>query len=126
MKICVDENIPIMTLRALQVLGHDVRDIRGTEHKGSSDAVLWEIAQQEERLLITTDKGFTQHRAEPHYGVLITRLRQPTRHSIHQRIMQAMAQFAPEEWPGLLAVMRDTVQSIWRSGGKPPLGDTNG
>jgi hypothetical protein len=30
MKIFVDENIPLMTVRALREMGHDVRDIRGT------------------------------------------------------------------------------------------------
>ena len=65
--------------------------------------------------MITTDKGFTQHREELHHGILIIRLRQPNRHKIHQRVMQAMAQFAAEEWLDLLVVMRDVMQSMWRN-----------
>jgi len=118
MKIFVDENIPLTTIETLREMGHDVQDLRGTEDEGMADDVLWEMVQREGRLLITTDKGFTQHRDEPHCGILIVRLRQPNRHKIHQRVMQAMAQFAVGEWPGLLAVMRDTVQSIWRAGEK--------
>ena len=34
---------------------------------------------------------------------------------IHARIMAAFRQFPDREWPGLLVVMRDTVQSIYRS-----------
>jgi len=117
MKIFVDENIPLMTVRVLREMGHDVRDIRGTAEKGITDDALWEIAQQEGRLLITTDKGFTQHREELHHGILIVRLRQPNRHKIHQRVMQAMTQFAAEEWRDLLVVMRDVMQSVWRTGG---------
>jgi uncharacterized protein with PIN domain len=83
-----------------------------------ADDTLWEMVQREGRLLITTDKGFTQHRDELHYGVLIVRLRQPNRHKIHQRVMRAMAQFTVDEWPGLMVVMRDTVQSVWRAGEK--------
>ncbi len=30
MKVTVDEHIPLMTVRALRMMGHDVRDIRGT------------------------------------------------------------------------------------------------
>jgi predicted nuclease of predicted toxin-antitoxin system len=116
MKICVDENIPMRTVRALQAMGHDVHDLRGTPEKGSGDPLLWEIAQQEGRMLITTDKGFTRYRDETHYGVLVIRLRRPNRYTIHEHIMQAMTEFAVEEWPGLLVVMRDTVQSIWRTG----------
>ena len=64
MKILVDENIPILTANALQGLGHDVLDIRGTVHEGIKDTELWELAQQEECLLITTDKGFTSKRGQ--------------------------------------------------------------
>jgi len=117
MKLAVDEHIPLMTVRALEDLGHEVRDIRGTADEGMQDDALWEMVQQEERLLITTDKGFTHYRMMPHYGILVVRLRKPNRHRIHQRIMQAMAQVAEAEWPGLLVVMRDVAQSIWRRQG---------
>jgi predicted nuclease of predicted toxin-antitoxin system len=78
MKILVDEHIPLMTVRALRLIGHDVHDIRGTLDEGMQDDALWAMAQQEERLLMTTDKGFTQYRMARHHGVLIIRLRQPT------------------------------------------------
>ena len=115
MKICVDEHIPLITFRALRLMGHDVRDIRGTPDEGMDDGDLWAMVQREERLLITADKGFTQYRAEPHYGVLIIRLRRPNRQRIHARIMQAIGQFSESEWPGLLVTMRDAAQSTWRA-----------
>lgn len=114
MRILVDENIPLMTVHALREMGHEVLDIRGTANEGAADEILWEIIQRQGRLLITTDKGFTEHRDEQHHGILIVRLRQPNRYKIHQRAMQAMKQFAEKEWPGLLVVMRDMVQSVWR------------
>jgi predicted nuclease of predicted toxin-antitoxin system len=119
MKIFVDEHIPLMTVQTLRLRGHDVRDIRGTPDEGMKDNDLWAMAQREERLLITADKGFTQYRAEPHYGVLIIRLRRPNRQKIHARIMQAMGQFSESEWPGLLVTMRDVAQSTWRARKKP-------
>jgi hypothetical protein len=66
--------------------------------------------------LITTDKGFAHHREELHHGILIVRLKQPNRHKIHERVMQAMAQFSAEEWCDSLVVMRDVMQSVWRTG----------
>jgi predicted nuclease of predicted toxin-antitoxin system len=75
------------------------------------DDALWEMAQREERLLMTTDKGFTQYRMVPHHGVLIIRLRRPNRYKIYQCIMQALRQFSDTEWPGLLVVMRDVAQN---------------
>ena len=115
MKICVDENIPLMTVAELGSLGHDVLDIRGTATQGISDDLLWELAQKESRLLISTDKGFVQRRNESHHGILIVRLRQPNEQKIHERVMRAMGQFAEDEWAGLVVVMRDAVQSVWRA-----------
>lgn len=114
MNICVDENIPIITVVELRNLGYDVLDIRGTDAQGVSDEILWQKVQREKRLLITTDKGFASHRRESHSGILIVRLRQPNEEKIHERIMGAVRQVAEEDWPGLLVVMRDVVQSSWR------------
>jgi hypothetical protein len=50
MKILVGEHIPLMTAGALLLLGHDVRDIRGTSGEGMEDDALWEMAQRGERL----------------------------------------------------------------------------
>lgn len=115
MKICVDENIPLVTVAELENLGHDILDIRGTIEQGLSDDLLWEKVQGENRLLITTDKGFANYRAESHNGILIVRLRQPNEQKIHLRIMQAINQYSESEWAGLLVVMRDAVQSVWRN-----------
>ena len=110
MKIFVDENVPLTTVDELRSKGFDVTDIRGTPEQGITDAELWQRAQNEKRLLITTDKGFSSHREENHYGILIIRLKQPTRLKIHQRVMQAISKYSEEQWPGLMVVMRDSVQ----------------
>ncbi len=115
MNIFVDENIPTMTVNALREKGFDVFDIRGTFMQGIADEELWQIVQKEKRFLITTDKGFSRRRNEVHHGILIVRLKQPNRLRIHQRIMAAIAQYPETEWHGLMIVMRDSVQSIWRS-----------
>ncbi|MBE7532272.1 MAG: DUF5615 family PIN-like protein [Chloroflexi bacterium] len=114
MKILVDENIPVMTVQALQQMGYVIKDIRGTADEGLKDILLWEMVQQEGRLLIATDKGFAQKRYENHQGVLIVRLRKPNRRKIHGRVLQAMHHFSEEEWPGLVVIMRDVAKSTWR------------
>jgi len=115
MKIFADENIPLITIMELRSKGFDVKDIRGTHDQGITDDQLWQIAQKEKILLITTDKGFSSQRNEPHHGILIIRLRQPSRPKIHQRIMQAMNKYPADEWQGLMVIIRDTVQSSWRN-----------
>jgi predicted nuclease of predicted toxin-antitoxin system len=114
-KILVDENIPLVTVETLRSFGHDVLDIRGTPDEGMEDPELWLKSQSEGRLLITTDKGFSKCRNELHYGILIVRLRKPNQLKIHQRVMQAMNQFDENQWSGLLVVMRDVVQAVWKS-----------
>ena len=51
MKLFVDEHIPLMTVRTLRMLGHDVRDIRGTPDEGMEDDALWEMAQRDMQAL---------------------------------------------------------------------------
>lgn len=114
MKIFVDENIPSITVCALRGAGHDVKDIRGTPDEGMSDAEVWQTVQNENRLLITTDKGFSKYRNETHNGILIVRLRKPNQDKIHERVMRAINQFKKREWKGLLVVVRDLVQSVWK------------
>ena len=116
MKILVDENIPNSTVGALRSAGHDVLDIRGTPDEGLTDEEIFRVATEQQRLLITTDKGFVQRRDESHFGILIVRLKRPTGAEIHRRVMLALAQFPEDAWTGLVVVMRDVAQSIWRSG----------
>jgi len=115
MRILVDENIPNITVHELRAMGHDVLDIRRTERQGMLDDDLWPFVQTEQRMLVTTDKGFTEHRDDNHHGLLIVRLRQPNEQRIHARIMAAFRQFSERDWPGLLVVIRDTVQSVHRA-----------
>jgi len=114
MKILVDENIPLMTVETLVQLGHDVLDLRGTDHQGKNDDAVWSLVRKGRRMLITTDKGFINHRQENNWGILIIRLRQPNRLRIHQHVMQMVRRFSDRDWPNMVVVARDTVQSIWK------------
>lgn len=114
MNIVVDENIPKLTVDALRADGHTVTDLRGTPDQGVEDPDLWRTAILLKALLITTDKGFTSHRSEPHSGILIIRLRQPNLAKIHARVMLAMQLHDEADWQNLTLVMRDAVQSAFR------------
>lgn len=115
MDILVDENIPTITVQALQQLGHEVKDIRGTPDEGMPDELLWQMALSEKRILITTDKGFSQYRNDSHHGLLIVRLKRPNQDRIHRRVTQAIQHNEESQWKGLMMVIRDTAQSVWKS-----------
>ena len=114
MKIFADENIPLRTVNQLREQGHDVVDIRGAADQGITDEELWQKAQAEKCLLVTTDKGFASYREKAHYGILIIRLKQPTCMKIHNHIIQTIKKYPPQEWSGLMVVVRDVVQSSWK------------
>ena len=117
MLILVDENIPRITVAWLREQGHDVLDIRGTKSQGIDDPLLWRKALAENRLLITTDRGFTEYRGTSHAGILIVRLKQPNRLRIYNAVILAMQRFAVHQWPNQLVVVRDSTLSASRSGG---------
>jgi predicted nuclease of predicted toxin-antitoxin system len=115
--IVVDENIPGQTIAWLVAQGHAVSEARKPPLRAAADSVLWDTAQNELALLITTDKGFADRWTEPHHGMLIVRLRKPNRQKIHERIVLAMEQRTVADWKGLLCVMRDRTQSTRRASG---------
>lgn len=115
MNIFVDENIPNLSVEELRRMGHDVMDIRGTDKEGLDDKGIWQIVEEQKRMLITTDKGFANYRDELHYGMIIVRLRQPNRKKIHSGKLQTFTAYKESEWRGLMVIVRDTVQSIWHS-----------
>lgn len=107
-----------MSVNELRALGHDVMDIRGTNLAGIDDEELWKIVQKEKRLLITTDKGFLQHRYEKHHGLLIIRLKQPNRLTINKKVIKGISLFKEKEWSQMTVVMQDTFHSTWKRKGK--------
>ena len=98
----------------LRSAGHDVLDLREIPLRGTSDEDLWALAQRQGRIVVSTDKGFGRKRSDEHHGILVVRLRRPNRLRIHERVIQAMERFDPDQWPGLLVVMRDVVLSVWQ------------
>ncbi len=109
MKILVDENIPNISVRELRSMGHNVLDIRGTERQGMFDDELWPFAQAEQRMLVSTDKGFTEHRDKQHFGILIVRLRQPNEQRIHSPIMIAFRELSADSLRLALSIITSTT-----------------
>jgi predicted nuclease of predicted toxin-antitoxin system len=58
MRFLVDENLPLDVVLALRELGHDVLSVSESEHKGATDRVLWQLAADQGRVLVTRDLDF--------------------------------------------------------------------
>jgi len=58
LRFLVDENLPGDVAAWLSAGSHDVLDVATSPHRGSSDSVLWQLAIDEDRLLVTRDRDF--------------------------------------------------------------------
>jgi predicted nuclease of predicted toxin-antitoxin system len=101
----LDENFPKSAEKLLIELGHQVIDIRGTEFQGIDDFHLFEIVQQQQAILLSTDRDFYHTvplEFEEHFGVIVIALKQPNRQAILARLRWVVSQ-------GLLDSVKNTV-----------------
>ena len=85
----LDENFPKSAEQVLAEFGHHAIDIRGTAAQGTDDFHLFEIAQQHDAILLTTDRDF--YHTVPlkhayHFGVIVIALKQPNRNALLARL----------------------------------------
>lgn len=94
MRLKRDENMPATLAAALRATGHDVDTSADEGLIGRPDADIWAAAQRAERVLVTQDLDFADTRHfEPgtHHGLLLVRLREPSRVRLVDRVLQVFA-----------------------------------
>ena len=117
MKIKLDENLPAEPGELLTDEEHVVDTAHDEGLDGQSDADVWEAAQVGERFLITQDLDFSdarRYRPGTHQGILLVRLREPTRRKLIDRITDAFRTNDASQWQGCLVVMSDSRLRIHR------------
>ena len=110
MKIKLDENLPYRLAEVLRNLGHDVHTTYEEDLIGSTDREIWRMAQAEERFLITQDLDFSDARRfvpGMHHGLLLVRLRSPSRKNLIDRIVEVFQQEDITDWSGCFVVATD-------------------
>jgi predicted nuclease of predicted toxin-antitoxin system len=85
----LDENFPRSAAEMLRKAGHTIFDIRGTDDEGLSDEDIFNMAQKEHAIFLTTDRDF--YHTIPwlfvfHYGVIIINLSQPNAVKIIEKL----------------------------------------
>ncbi|MCH8124807.1 DUF5615 family PIN-like protein [candidate division KSB1 bacterium] len=73
----LDENFPRKSISYINSTGHETIDGHSIEYKGVDDSVLFDIAQKNSAIFLTTDKDFFHTiplQFENHNGVIVIAL----------------------------------------------------
>jgi predicted nuclease of predicted toxin-antitoxin system len=101
MQIKLDENIPETAAPGLIALGHNVDTVVIEGLTGRPDADVWAATQQAARFLITQDLDFSDIRKftpGTHRGLLLLRLRIPSRIAIESYLAALFRTEKVEDW----------------------------
>jgi predicted nuclease of predicted toxin-antitoxin system len=121
MKLKLDENLPYGLSSTLGSLGHDVHTVYEENLTGHVDAEIWDSAQREGRFLLTQDLDFSDARKfipGLHHGILLVRLKSPSRSDLLFRIEQLFKVENVGDWKGCFVVATDKKIRIQRPQGK--------
>jgi len=123
MKFFLDENFPKASAVVLGELGHELLDLRGTEFEGATDEFIFQLAQKENAIFLTTDRDFFHtipHLYQQHAGVVVIALRQPNRARILDRLQWFLTHFGEKDFQNRVFQLRDATWMAY-----PPLDKVN-
>jgi predicted nuclease of predicted toxin-antitoxin system len=118
MKFKLDENLPLQIAATLRILGHDIHTTADEGLTGCNDADLWRAAQGEERILITQDLDFSDARQfapGTHHGLVLVRLREPSRIRLAEHLAEALRNEDIEAWTRCFVVVTDQKVRVRRA-----------
>jgi predicted nuclease of predicted toxin-antitoxin system len=119
MKIKVDEILPAALSPRLPAMGHDIETVTDEGIGGEPDSVLWQATQREARFLATQDLHSSDaRRFSPgtHGGILLVRLRTPSRKALTARVGDIFAREDAAQWAGCLVVATEHKIRVRRPG----------
>ena len=117
MRIKLDENLPVSLASLLKRLGHDPHTTQEEGLAGRLDFEIWAAAQKESRFLITQDLDFSDARQfgpATHCGILLVRLRSPSRSGLMQRVEDLFRKENVGSWTGCFVVATDRKVRVLR------------
>ena len=116
MRFFLDENFPRTASSVLLDHGHEVVDIRGTKNEGADDAVIFDMAQEQQAVFLTTDRDFFHtipHLYKHHFGIVVIALRQPNRQNILGKLQWFLDHFAEGNLENKIFLLRDRTYVVY-------------
>lgn len=119
MRFLSDQDIWQVTVNFLQALGHEVQRAVDVGLERASDEQLLAYAHEEQRVLVTRDKGygglvFLAHRE--HSGVILLRVAPETVEAVHQELKRFLEEHEGEDLGGSFVVIEPGRHRIRRVG----------
>jgi predicted nuclease of predicted toxin-antitoxin system len=117
MKIKLDENLPVELAEMYAAAGHDVHTVPAESLSGRDDPTIFLAAILEGRLLFTQDMDFSdlrQFKPGTHPGLVLIRLRDPSRRRLIERMRQILVSESLDAWSGCFVVISDHKLRIRR------------
>jgi len=117
MRIKIDENLPLQIALKLKSFGHDVHTAQDEGLGGCVDPVIWQAAQRDERFLVTQALDFSDARQfapGTHHGILLIRLRSPSRFTLIERIEELLKNENVSGWAGCFVEATDRKVRVRR------------
>jgi hypothetical protein len=111
LKIKIDEDLPVAVAVKLREKGYEATTVTEEALGGAKDPELWEVVQQEQKFLVTADKGFADIRRYPpgtHAGVLLLRPNLDGIRPLVELVEHVLGRFDLRELGGTLAVATPT------------------
>lgn len=118
MRFVLDENFPKAAEVLLTSLGHDVNDVRKSNCRGANDEAVFQWAQEQKAIVLTTDRDFFHtipHAYANHYGVVVIALRQPNRVNILDRLEWFLGHFEATDVANKVFQLRDRTYLVLQS-----------
>ncbi len=115
MNFFLDENIPKSVVKYLTKQGNSVFDIRATKNEGAEDSIIFEMAQKEHAIFVTTDRDFFHtipYLFEKHCGVIVIALRQPNSIQIKNKIIWALDNLDFSTFTNKILLLKDNQYTI--------------
>jgi len=117
LKFMIDANMPRLVMRNLNDLGYDTVDIRDIEKPGIDDDRIFELAQQEGRIILTRDQDFGNIILYPlgtHKGIIVLKTRARSSKEINDLIINFLAEVSEDEILGSLIILEESRYRIRR------------
>lgn len=117
MRLKLDENLPAELAEVCRGAGHDAHTVREENLSGSLDGAVFGAASSESRILLTQDLDFSdarRYRPGTHPGIVLIRLRNPSRSQLIDRVRDVIVSPSLGEWVGCVVVITDHKIRILR------------